>query len=140
MSQLLKKSDENLKACQLLIETHQLYTASVHNAYYSSFQRSMYILRTHFPQVKITTDEGSSHTLTINALEQKLLGGGSRYDALDFSQWINDLKRNRAYADYSNRRFNEPGSKKLLELARKLNQLLDKADQSFASASGSTDN
>lgn len=138
MSQLLKKSDENIKACQVLIEIHQLYTASVHNAYYSSFQRSTYILQTHFPKAMPPTDEGSSHTRTINALEQKLRDNGSSFDALDFHQWINDLKRNRVSADYGIRQYSEPASQKLLQLARKLNQLLDKANQSFESASGST--
>lgn len=137
MSQLLKKSDENIKACQLLIEKHQLYTASVHNAYYSSFQRSMYILQTYFPEDIPAKEVGSSHVRTINTLEQKLLDSGSS-DALDFYQWINDLKRDRAHADYGNMRFDKPGSRKLLQLARKLNQLLDKANQSFESAADST--
>ena len=135
MSYLLKKSDENLEACQLLIETHQLYTASVHNAYYSSFQRSMHVLQTHFPQADARLGGGSSHIRTINALEQKLRNGGSHLDALDFNQWINELKRKRVYADYKDLRFNEPESQETLRLAQKLNQLLDKADQSFSSGS-----
>jgi len=138
MSQLLKKSDENIKACQLLIEIHQLYTASVHNAYYSSFQRSVHILQTHFPKAMPPTDEASTHVRTINALEQKIRDNGSSFDAYDFNQWINDLKRNRASADYGIRQYNEPASQKLLQLARKLNQLLDKANQSFESAADST--
>ena len=135
MNPLLQKSNDSLRACEALIERpHQLFTASVHHAYYSSLQRSMHILQTHFPASLIDpTDDGTSHQRTIKALEQKLVDAGYRFDALDYDQDVGRLKRNRVRADYKAYSFNEYKSRECLQLAQKLQRLLDRADINFAS-------
>lgn len=135
MSQLLQKSTDSLIACEVLIEKpHELYTASVHHAYYSSLQRSMHVLQTYFPSsLDDPNDDGSSHVRTIKALEQKLVDNGYRFDALDYDQDMGRLKRYRVRADYQTQIFSEKQSRSCLQLAQKLNKLLDKAVTKFKS-------
>ncbi|KAA9356879.1 MULTISPECIES: hypothetical protein [Larkinella] len=134
MSKLLQKSNDSIQACQLLIEQHNLYTSSIHHAYYSSFQRSIYLLQIHFPKSLIEkTEEASSHVHVITTVEQKLVDSGYRFQALDFNQHINTLKRNRVHADYKNDLFDEKFSLKSLELARKLNIIIDELTNKLSS-------
>ena len=103
MPNMKYKSDENLKAADLLIK-NSLYTASVHCLYYSSFQLSKYLLDVKYGISYSMQDYKSkgidSHIYIINEVVDKI-GFDCRFDGLDYKLFIGKLKMLRKRADYS---------------------------------------
>lgn len=99
-----QKSDENLNAARLLVENN-MYASSIHCFYYSILQLSKYILDKYCGISYEQQDENfqgkDSHNAIIKILGQKL-GAKNRFYKLDYMSNLNNLKKLRKTADYSN--------------------------------------
>lgn len=100
---ILQKAEENHEAFKILKE-RRLFTASVHCAYYSAYQMSLYVLYQRYgisPDVISEKAKGvGSHKYVIGTLKNAM-AKDSRFDSMNYRNYINTLKRYRKIADYS---------------------------------------
>lgn len=116
------KSEENLNAANLLIKS-SMYTASIHCSYYSSFQLSKYLLKTHY-DIDYTIQESNSkgkdsHYYVINEISNRI-DSVSHIAFLDFNQFISKLKKLRRKADYSVETISEEEATKAYQCANSI--------------------
>lgn len=97
------KSDENIKAAELLVEGN-MYASSVHCSYYACFQLMKYVLHAklnfdYIQQDKLTKGKGS-HNLLIGTFKKKYRVTDKKA-AFKIATDIDLLKKNRQKADYT---------------------------------------
>ena len=129
MSHLRSKSEINLAAAELLIDT-SYYAPSVHCSYYGCFQ----FIKSKLNQIgifydKIDQDIASTPTLSshnypirliLNEIEQKK----DRYYKRSVKDKINDLKAFREESDYHNIDIKYPESIKAFNLSKEIIKLI----------------
>lgn len=127
MSYLLKKSDENFSAIDILIAS-KLYNPVIHCAYYSSLQLIIHYTYEYcgISEEQAQNDinyEGNSHayflTNFVNEIEKI-----NRTNASKFYKYFNQFKRKRIEADYYNIELLEVDSNKAKECAKKIRTFL----------------
>ena len=132
MGYLKQKSDFNLATAQILIQNN-LYSPSIHCAYYSCLQLLKYILK-NFIGIEYAVQEraansgssGGSHNYVINEVFNQIrvhdrLGYG------DLKRKVGQLKRLRTQSDYLNVQVTYSESTKALEYAYSVRKyLIDK--------------
>lgn len=99
-----EKSDNSMKAAELLIQSGDQYLqSSVHCSYYATFQFCKFILHDHY---KISYEKQNteskckdSHNYILQSIESKIAIIG-RYYLLDFNNYIQHVKKLRRKADY----------------------------------------
>lgn len=120
------KSEENLNAANLLIRS-SMYMASIHCSYYSSFQLSKYLLKTHYnidyDEQKSNSKGKDSHYYVINETSNRI-DSVSHIAFLDFSKFISKLKQLRHKADYSVETISEKEATKAYQCANNIMDLL----------------
>jgi hypothetical protein len=130
MSKLREKSKFNLKAAEVLIK-ESLHAPSVHCSYYSCFQRIKCIFPEYFNLTydQIDSEVANHPTSEHNYLIRYLSGviktnvGDKAYR--DFSNDIKDLKKFRTDSDYKEIEVTSILSDKALNIAKRINTLLD---------------
>ncbi len=131
MSQLVKKSKENIAAAKILSK-FELFAPSIHCSYYSSVQLSIEIVVNYFG-VKETdiiqrakTQKGGTHVYTSNLitidLEEKNWKSAREYNAK-----IEGMRRKREHSDYRDIKMSPDDAKSVYEDALIVNELLTKS-------------
>lgn len=101
MKRLLTKSDENYESFHILKDAGKI-SSSVHCAYYSIFQLSIYSLCKFFGyQYKqlVGLQGDDSHNFIINKMGEEI-EGRDYFDSVDYLENMNELKMKRKKADY----------------------------------------
>lgn len=133
MSALLNKSDENVRAAALLIDSHSCYASSVHCSYYSIFQRSVHILKHRFgmtdKEIELDAAFGGtgkdSHKRTIAVMYEKIDKANERQKALIYRRQMGELKGKRVKADYSDEVIDIDFSRAAQSQAQTIQRLLE---------------
>lgn len=134
MSELLKKSKENIDAADLLIASRK-YASSVHCSYYSLLQKAQQIVFTLTGKSlgdlvagnRIANKPTSSHSALRLELLQLVKGKlKSNREVESFNTSFNILKKQRENADYSEVVISEDMAKNALRDSRELNSTLSK--------------
>ncbi len=122
---LLKKSNENIKAADLLIQ-NKLFNPSIHACYYANYQILIKIEKTLSNDVNPKTID--SHEKTITAIFSSLKNLNSNllknFNLEKIKESILDLKRKRTKADYHEKIFNNDETQNIYELSCKLHKQL----------------
>ena len=130
MSKLREKSKFNLDAAEVLIK-EDLHAPSVHCAYYSCFQRIKCIFPEYFNITYAQIDENvagmktSEHNYLIRYLSGQIKTNVGDKEYRDFSNDIKDLKLFRTNSDYKEIEVDSVLSSKALNIAKRINSLLD---------------
>tara|TARA_R110000868_G_scaffold410496_2_gene698666 strand:+ start:397 stop:810 length:414 start_codon:yes stop_codon:yes gene_type:complete len=131
MTQLLRKSNLNLKASSILI-SNNIFDSSIHCAYYSTVQLMLHLLRSEFKKsdsdVDSESEQGSRnekgfHNWLSNFFIKELMKKDFMLTR-DFNKFVTTLKSSRVKADYKNLEIKESVAKQNLDLAKQINQLL----------------
>ncbi|MBI3719986.1 MAG: hypothetical protein HY252_15495 [Sphingobacteriales bacterium] len=130
MSELKKKSEENLRAAQLLnLNEHRLFASSVHCAYYSCFQLIKSILLKHVFQsedeynLEENKSNKNSHEFAINRLSIDF-AKKRPLELRKYSNEINQLKELRVISDYKLEEIQIDKSQKAVDLAIRVRNVL----------------
>lgn len=116
MSNILKKSQENLIAAQDLIDKRR-FTSSVHCSYYSVFQLMKYILHHKF-SYDYNDQNCNSGQDSHDAILTKIMQSCTRETfRRDFRDYFNHVKRERKRADYEISMFSDIESIKVRDNA-----------------------
>lgn len=129
---LLEKSNQNLASANFLLEK-KMFASSVHCAYYSCVQRMLNVLYEFIGQDKeelkrkCELNATGSHVIVANTVKSELFSISSNMSENQyFSNQIGNLKRNREAADYGKVIIEFPKCKASIEIALKINNILDK--------------
>ena len=130
MSKLREKSKFNLDAAEVLIG-ESLYAPSVHCSYYSCFQRIKCILPEYYGityeqiDIYVANLSTSEHNYLIRFLSSEIKKNVGDKEYRDFSNDIKDLKQFRTNSDYKEIEVTSILSDKALNIAKRINTLLD---------------
>jgi hypothetical protein len=123
MSILLEKSKNSLEASSLL-QTEELYSSSVHCAYYSCIQLMKHILLNINNLNLEDFNSGSmgkgSHEFIIN----QIVSGNQKTTYKEFRKTIYELKKLRIDADYEEIKISEKDSQNAHQFAEKIHLIL----------------
>ncbi|WP_338762030.1 HEPN domain-containing protein [Bernardetia sp. ABR2-2B] len=101
MSHLKKKSKDNLKAAQKLID-EGFYASSIHCSYYSCLQFIKFI---YIEDEDFITDcnnkEKNSHNIIINKVLDEICEKADYKEEIRINKFLQDLKKTRVDADYN---------------------------------------
>lgn len=129
---LLKKSEQNIISAKLL-KDNNLFASSVHCSYYSCVQRMLNIVHVHMGsdkddlKNKCKINATGSHVIMANEVKLELFRVSMNdSESQFFSNNIGNLKRNREAADYHQVDIEPMKCQASIEIAYKINKLLDK--------------
>ena len=130
MSKLREKSEFNIEAAEMLIESF-LYAPSVHCSYYSCFQLLKYTMNDFFDvsyeelSRKISNSKLSTHSYVIKYISNELIVLTGKIESeRKFTRKIKELKHFRAESDYENIEVSNDKGTQALQLAQGLRRYL----------------
>lgn len=124
---LLKKSEQNIEAAELLI-SNKFYASSVHCSYYSCLQLMTYIVLTEDVMTESQLEKSKrSHedliTITYDFLRERT---DDFYESRQIKNKISDAKGSRKRADYQNSEIDLVMSEKVFKEMKEVNAKLVK--------------
>lgn len=122
-----KKSEENLSAANLLIESN-MYTSSVHCSYYAGFQFSKYVLanccKIEYDKQDKESKGADSHFYVYTKTGESLDKKDEHLSFLDYNNKFSKLKKLRKQADYSDMIIKENEARKAYQCANEIISIL----------------
>lgn len=128
MSELLKKSKENLVSADLLLNRHDKWSSSIHCSYYACLQIVLHIIESDLPKYEkfksnylakaLPTDDKTLHYLYLRFIQEDLIRDKSTFSfGQVFSSYMFPLKGDRNSSDYTMQEVTKPKAIKCFERA-----------------------